>query len=101
MLLYHMAAEIFLEKWVIADATVDKGLRKVFKVNEWDGVRDVYLDGFEYVDDLGSFRDVPRFVVDASRGKLLPFYLRPLAPLVLKIYNRNLNSLFKKIRRIN
>ena len=96
MPLYHMAAEIFLERWVIADATVDKGLRKVFEINEWDGTRDVYLSGFEYVDDLGSFRDVPQFVVDASRGKLLPLYLRPLAPIVLKIYNRSLNSIFEK-----
>lgn len=74
-----------MRRWIVADATVDFELHRVFRVNEWDGVRDIYLGFFEFLDDLGSFRDVPRFVVEASRGRLLPFCLRLFAPLIMRI----------------
>jgi len=47
-----MVAEVFLRRWIVADATVDFELHRVFRVNEWDGVRDVYLGFFEFLDDL-------------------------------------------------
>ena len=39
-------------RWIVADATVDFELRRVFRVNEWNGVQDVYLGFFEFLDDL-------------------------------------------------
>jgi len=40
----HMYLEVFLDgKWVVVDATWDKGLSRVFEINEWDGKTDTKI----------------------------------------------------------
>ena len=63
LVLHHVAAEVFIGRWIICDATIDSSLCSVFKIPNWDGKSDVFMDGFDYLKDLGSFRDIPKFVV--------------------------------------
>jgi len=101
LLLYHVAAEVFIERWVISDATIDKSLCSVFRISSWDGKSDVFMDGFDYLEDLGSFKDIPEFVVKLNKGSFLPFYLRPFRSLIIKSFNKKLNLLFDRLRDIS
>ena len=100
-ILHHVAAEVFIDRWIISDATIDKSLCSVFRISEWDGKSDVFMDGFEYLEDLGSFKDIPEFVVRLSKGSFLPFYLKPFSRLIIRSFNRKLNSIFDKLRSLS
>ena len=97
-ILFHVSTEVFLDRWIIADATIDRSLNLIFKIKDWDGETDVLLDGFEYLEDLGSSIDIPEIVIKFSKGSYLPFYLRPFAPFIMNMFNRRLNLIFKRIR---
>jgi len=100
-ILYHVAAEVFLGRWIVSDATIDKALCSVFRVFDWDGMRDVFMDGFDYLEDLGSFADIPKFIVRLSRGSFLPFYLRPFSRLIIRSFNKKLNFMFDRLRNLS
>lgn len=100
-ILHHVAAEVFIERWIIADATIDKSLCSVFEVSSWDGKSDVLLGGFDFLEDLGSFKDIPSFVVKLNKGAFLPLYLRLFSPLIIRSFNRKLNLLFDRLRDIS
>ncbi len=97
--LYHVAAEVYLNSWLVADATVDKALHPVFPINTWDGKSNAYQKGFEIIEDYGSFIDVPEIVLKANKLKV-PFYLKPFSSLIVFLINRQINSLLEKIRQI-
>ena len=98
--LHHVAAEVFLGRWIVADATIDPGLRPVFRPSEWDGESDAYIDGFVFLEDRGAYADVPEAVVRLCSGGGLPLYLRPLHPIISRIANRWINDLLDRIRSI-
>ncbi|MHA1470496.1 MAG: transglutaminase-like domain-containing protein [Candidatus Asgardarchaeia archaeon] len=98
-IIYHVAAEVYLDKWIVADATIDSKLNKVFDVHEWNGRDDYLLKGFTFLEDLGTSKDVPKLVLDVTSGKGLPVHLRVIYPVLMKIFNRKLNSFLEKIRR--
>ena len=98
-IIYHVAAEVYLDKWIVADATIDSKLNKVFDVHEWNGKDDYLLKGFTFLEDLGTSNDVPKLVLDVTSGKGLPVHLRIIYPVLMKIFNRKLNSFLEKIRR--
>jgi len=75
LVLHHVAAEVFIGRWIISNATINHSLCLVFRVPGWDGKSDVFMDGFDYLKDLGSFKDIPEFVVKLNKGSFLPFYL--------------------------
>ena len=101
LVLHHVAAEVFIGRWIISDATIDRSLCSVFRIPSWDGKSDVFMDGFDYLEDLGSFKDIPEFVVKLNRGSFLPFYLRPFRSLIIKSFNKKLNLLFDRLRDIS
>ena len=97
--MYHVAAEVYLDKWIIADATIDSKLNKVFKVHEWNGRDDYLLEGFTFLEDLGTSKDLLQVVINISKGKGLPIHLRIVYPLIASIFNRSLNNLLERIRK--
>jgi len=99
--LHHVAAEVYLGSWIVADATIDKGLEPVFTSNEWDGERDAYIKGFDFLEDCGVYADVPKAVIEICGGRGLPFYLRPFSPLIMRAVNRWINDLLDRIRSLN
>ena len=98
--LYHVAAEVYLNSWLIADATVDEALHPVFPLNTWNGKSDAYQKGFEIIEDYGSSVDVPEIALKANKLKA-PFYLKPFSPLMAFLINRQINSLLEKLRQIS
>jgi len=97
--IYHVAAEVYLDRWIIADATIDRGLSKIFDVSEWNGHDDYLLKGFTFLEDLGASEDIPQVVLDVTSGKGLPIYLRIIYPILAKAFNKKLNTLLEEIRR--
>ncbi len=59
------------------------------------------MDGFDYLEDLGSFVDIPKFIVRLSRGSFLPLYLRPFSRLIIRSFNKKLNSMFDRLRNLS
>ena len=97
--IYHVAAEVYLDRWITADATIDRGLSKIFDVSEWNGHDDYLLKGFTFLEDLGTSEDIPQVVLDVTSGKGLPIYLRIIYPILAKVFNKKLNALLEEIRR--
>lgn len=98
--IYHVAAEVYLGKWIVADATVDGALRKVIRPSEWDGKEDVFMKDFEVLEDLGSSADIPPEIIDLEAGRFLPLHLRLLYPLFKRGFYRKLNRVFERARRM-
>ena len=96
--LHHVTAEVYLGEWFVADATIDKGLEPIFRANEWNGRESVLINGFDFIEDYGVYTDVPKEVIEVSRGKGLPFYMRPFFPLIMRSMNKRINQLLDCIR---
>lgn len=98
--IYHVAAEVYLGKWIVADATVDSALSKVIKPSEWDGKEDALMEDFEVLEDLGSSADIPPEIIELETGRFLPLHLRLLYPLLKRGFYRKLNRAFERARRM-
>lgn len=98
--IYHVTAEVYLDRWIIADATVDSALSKIIKPSEWDGKKDVFIEDFEVLEDLGSSADIPQRLIDLEAGRILPLHLRLLYPLLKRWFYRKLNRAFERVRRM-
>ena len=96
--LFHVAAEVYLDSWFVADATIDKGLNSIFPPTMWNGKSNAYQKGFEIIEDYGNFADVPEITLKVNR-LAVPFYLKPLSPIVSFLANRRINSLLEKLRQ--
>ena len=72
----------------MADATVDFELRRFLGLMSGMACKTFILGflSFWMICNLSAM--CLGFVVEASRGKLLPFYLRLFAPLIIRIYYR-------------
>ncbi len=99
--LHHVAAEIYLGKWIVTDSTIDKDLKPIFQPNEWNGEENALIRGFDFIRDRGVYVDVPRDLIEISKGKALPTYLRPFYPLIKGKINRQINQLLDRIQSLN
>jgi len=98
--LHHVAAEVYLGEWIIADSTIDKGLKPVFQPNEWNGEESVLIKGFDLLKDCGVYADVPREVIEISKGRDLPLFLKPFYPLIMRRMSKQINQLLDRIRSL-
>ena len=98
--LHHVAAEVYLGEWFVADSTIDKGLEPVFRPNEWDGEESVFIIGFDFIKDCGIYADVLRDVIEISKGRYLSLYLKSFYPLIMRKMSKKINQLLDRIRSL-
>jgi transglutaminase-like putative cysteine protease len=98
--LYHVAAEVYLGTWLVADATIDKALEPIFVSNEWIGKTHALIKGFDFLEDYGVFSDVPKIAIDANKMRKLPIYIRPFSLPLTWLFNRQINQLLEDLRSL-
>jgi hypothetical protein len=98
--LYHVAAEVYLGSWLVADATIDKALEPIFVSNEWTGKIHALIKGFDFLEDYGVSSDVPKIAIDARKRRKLPIYMRPFSLPLTWLFNRQINRLLENLRSL-
>ncbi|MEM2917163.1 MAG: transglutaminase family protein [Candidatus Bathyarchaeia archaeon] len=98
--LYHVAAEVYLGSWLIADATIDKALEPIFVSNTWTGNKHALINGFDLLEDFGTSSDVPKIAIETSTSQNQPIYIRPFSPILTWLFNKQINQLLENIRSL-
>lgn len=98
--LYHVAAEVFLDSWLVADATIDKALEPIFVSSKWTGKNNALIKGFDFLEDHGTSSEVPKIAIEASKVKNLPIYIKPFAHIITWLFNKQINQLLENLRSL-